>query len=132
YVVDCFAVDPSPLWEALDGKTLVLHNAKFDLQFLARLGFVPSGKVRDTMLLAQLLASGTFDKCGLGPCCERFLGQALDKGLQRSVWSGALTEAQLAYAAKDAAVLLPLLEKLDAAIEGAGLTEAASIEERAL
>ena len=131
YLVDCFAVDPSPLWEALDGMTLILHNALFDLRFLARLGFTPSGRVRDTMLLAQLLASGTFDKCGLGPCCERFLSVALDKGLQRSGWAGPLTEAQLGYAAKDAAVLLPLLEKLDAAIEGAGLAEAARIEERA-
>src|SRR5581483_10641464 len=55
YLVDCFAVDPSPLWAILADKELVLHNAAFDLAFLARLGFTPGGKVDDTMLLAHLL-----------------------------------------------------------------------------
>src|SRR5262249_48240295 len=59
YLIDCFAVDPSPLWGALAGKDLVLHNAAFDLGFLARLGFAPAGRVRDTMLLAHLLTAGT-------------------------------------------------------------------------
>src|SRR5262249_59516273 len=58
YLVDCFVVDPSPLWEALAAKDLLLHNAAFDLSFLARLGFTPCGKVHDTMLLAQLLTAG--------------------------------------------------------------------------
>jgi ribonuclease D len=64
YIVDVLQVDPSPLWEALAEKELVLHNAAFDLAFLSRLGFTP-GTVHDTMLLAQLLAAGTFDKCSL-------------------------------------------------------------------
>src|SRR5262249_39911781 len=41
YVLDCFALDPSPLWEALGGRPVVAHNALFDLGMLARLGFVP-------------------------------------------------------------------------------------------
>jgi ribonuclease D len=39
YLIDCFAVDPAPLWETLADKELVLHHAAFDLAFLARLGF---------------------------------------------------------------------------------------------
>src|SRR5262249_33208235 len=35
YLVDCFAVDPAPLWEVLAGKELAIHNAAFDLAFLA-------------------------------------------------------------------------------------------------
>src|SRR5262249_21660000 len=36
YLVDCFAVDPAPLWDALGEKELVLHHAAFDLGFLSR------------------------------------------------------------------------------------------------
>jgi ribonuclease D len=41
YVVDCFAVNPSPLWEVLAEKELILHNAAFDLAFLGRLRWLP-------------------------------------------------------------------------------------------
>jgi hypothetical protein len=65
YLVDCFAVDPSPLWEILAGKELVLHNAAFDLAFLARLGFTPAGPVHDTMLLSQATMSRFMNGKGL-------------------------------------------------------------------
>jgi DNA polymerase III epsilon subunit-like protein len=41
----------------LAGKTLVIHNALFDLGFLHRMGFEPNedGRVLDTMLLSQVL-----------------------------------------------------------------------------
>jgi DNA polymerase-1 len=132
YLVDSFAVDPAPLWDALAGKELVLHNAAFDLAFLARLGFAPTATVQDTMLLAQLLTAGTRDRCRLEDCCDRHLGRPLDKSLQKADWSGELSDAQLAYAAADAEVLAPLLEVLTARIREAGLVEAAEIERRCL
>jgi DNA polymerase I-like protein with 3'-5' exonuclease and polymerase domains len=132
YIVDAFRVDLSPLWELLAAKELVLHNAAFDLAFLARLGFIPMGKVYDTMLLAQLLTAGTADRNTLVACCERHLGRALDKAEQRGDWSGKLTAAQLAYAAADVEVLPPLLEALVAKIKEAGLVEVARIEQRCL
>src|SRR5262249_40868312 len=100
YLVDCFKLDPSPLLEALAGKVLVIHNADFDLAFLGRLGFVPSGPVHDTLLYSRLLHAGKGwgTKHDLAACVERELVQALDKGEQKSDWSGGLTEAQLAYA----------------------------------
>src|SRR5262249_45411457 len=54
YLVDCFAVDPAALWDVLAYKELVIHNGAFDLSFLAQMGFTPTGRVRDTMLAAQL------------------------------------------------------------------------------
>ncbi|HEY1379752.1 MAG TPA: DUF3987 domain-containing protein, partial [Gemmataceae bacterium] len=119
YLVDCFAVDPAPLRDALADKELVLHNAAFDLAFLARLGFTPAGKVRDTMLLAQLLTAGAADRVTLAACCRRWLGRDLDKAEQLSDWAGDLTDAQLAYAAADVAVLAPLVKALAADVKTA-------------
>jgi DNA polymerase-1 len=132
FLVDCHAVDPAPLWGDLAGKTLVLHNAAFDLAFLARLGFTATGKVHDTMLLAQLLTAGTFERNDLAACCERYLGRVLDKDPQKSDWSGKLTRAQLAYAATDAAVVVLLRRVLASEIKKAGLNEIAKIEQRCL
>ncbi len=132
YLVDCFAVDPVPLWELLADKELVLHNAAFDLAFLCRLRFIPAKKVNDTMLLAQLLTAGTFEKYGLADCCARWLHLQLDKTHQKSDWSGTLTDAQLTYAAADVDVLVPLLKVLTTEIEKTGLTGVAEIEQRCL
>jgi DNA polymerase-1 len=130
YLVDCFALDPTPLWEALAEKELVIHNAAFDLVFLARLGFTPAAAVHDTMLLAQLLVAGTQEKVTLAACCRRWLGRDLDKAEQKSDWTGRLTEDQRAYAAADAEVLRPLLAVLRQEIGKARLDRVAEIERR--
>jgi DNA polymerase-1 len=131
YLVDAFAVDPSPLWEPLAGKELVIHNAAFDLSFLARRGFTP-GVVHDVLLLSRLLTAGTFAPNDLAACASRELCVTLDKAHQKSNWAGALTEGQLAYAARDAAVLVPLYEALGKKIKAAGLERVVEIETRAL
>jgi DNA polymerase-1 len=132
FLIDCSQVDPAPLWEVLAEKDLVAHNALFDLSFLAQLGFTAGGKVHDTMLLAQLLTAGTLERVTLAACCERYPGRALDKELQRSDWSGALTTEQLAYAALDVEVLGPLYEVLAREITAACLDQVAEIERRCL
>ena len=57
WLVDCFEVDPRPLLPVLAGQTLVIHNALFDLGFLAGMGFAlgENGRVLDTMLLSQMV-----------------------------------------------------------------------------
>src|SRR5262249_24915296 len=97
WLVDCFAVDPSPLFDALAACPLVAHNAAFDLGMLWKLGFRP-GRVADTMVLSQLLY-GTRQPRGfhtLAACVERELSRPLPKGLQSSDWSGDLSPEQLA------------------------------------
>jgi DNA polymerase I-like protein with 3'-5' exonuclease and polymerase domains len=131
YLIDSFRIDPSPLFEALSGVELVIHNAAFDLAFLTKLGFVP-GVVHDTLLLAQLLAAGTDERCSLAACVGKELGLTVDKALQASDWSGELSEGQLAYAARDVGVLAPLYVALAAKVVDADLAEAAAIERRCL
>jgi 3'-5' exonuclease len=58
WLVDCFEVDPRPLFPVLAEKTLIMHNALFDLGFLIEMGFElgETGQVLDTMLMSQVLA----------------------------------------------------------------------------
>jgi DNA polymerase-1 len=133
YVVDCFAVDPTPLFEVLGEKELIIHNAAFDLAFLNRMGLNP-GVVHDTMLYSQLL-HGTRQKKGfhgLAECADRELGRGMDKTAQTSDWSGPLSTEQIGYAAGDASVLLPLFETIHAKLQDAGLAPVAEIEQRCL
>jgi DNA polymerase-1 len=130
YLVDCFAVDPGQLFPSLSAKQLVIHDADFDLGFLARLGFTSGAVVHDTRLLAQLLTAGTWQSNKLGACCESYLGKALDKTEQRSDWSGELSAEQLAYATRDVEVLVPLLRALEGKLSEYRLLEIAKIEQR--
>jgi DNA polymerase I-like protein with 3'-5' exonuclease and polymerase domains len=134
HLVDCFAVDPSPLWAALTDKELVLHNAAFDLGFLARLGFTSTGTVHDTLLMARMAEAGGphFHHCSLAACCARYLSYPLDKTEQRSDWSRSLTPDQLTYAARDVAVLVPLYRRLHTKIADAKMEDVLRLEERAL
>src|SRR5262249_50200280 len=125
WVVDCGEVDPRPLFDLLALKRLVGHNLLFDLGFLRHhFNFIP-GEVECTMLLARLLsASATQRPRGyhsLEEVAKRELGTQLDKQQQKSNWAGALSAAQLDYAARDAAILLPLHDRLREQVEAAGL-----------
>jgi DNA polymerase-1 len=131
YLIDAFDVDVRPLFPALAEKPFVAHHAAFDGSFLTALGFTP-GPVRDTMLLSQLLYAGRHESHKLADCSERELGKPLDKTMQKSDWGRALSPAQLGYAAADAAVLVPLYQRLDAKVREAGMADVADIEHRCL
>jgi hypothetical protein len=57
WLIDCFEVDPHPLFEVLSRKKLVMHNGQFALGFMSAMGFeIEEGAgVLDTMLMSQLL-----------------------------------------------------------------------------
>jgi uncharacterized protein YprB with RNaseH-like and TPR domain len=42
WLIDCFAVDPAPLFDLLAERILVTHHGAFDLAFLTGLGFPPA------------------------------------------------------------------------------------------
>ncbi|MBI3977164.1 MAG: bifunctional 3'-5' exonuclease/DNA polymerase [Chloroflexi bacterium] len=141
YVIDCFRVDPKALAPIFDGgRVLVGHNLKFDLHFIAGAGLpVPTGeRLFDTMIAAQLLGAGTDDgrlsRCGLKAVAKRYLDADVDKTEQKADWSGPLSDEQIRYAALDAAILLPLHDKLTAALaeDGAKLGRVMRLEMRAL
>lgn len=138
YVVDCDRAGVDWLAPLLaETRRLVFQNAAFDLQMFMGAGLrLPrdiGGRLFDTMLAAQLLNGGApHGGNSLAALAERYLGVTLDKAERLSDWSQELTPEQVAYAAKDAEVLLPLMRKLEAGLEAEGLTQAATIEFYAL
>lgn len=92
---------------------LVGHNIGFDLGFL---GYIPR-EFEDTFYLSKL-AHFHCDGHSLDVVCERVLGynpyEPYDKNkMQRSDWSGELTDDQIAYAKLDVEVLPRLLEEFE-------------------
>ena len=121
---------PARLGRLLARGTLrVLQNAKFDRKFLAAAGVPLPQPVFDTLLAAQVLrtASGPA-RLALDELARYFLGQAVSKKEQASDWSGPISASQLAYAARDAQVLLPLHGVLAARLDKEGLARCADLE----
>ena len=121
YLVDALEIaDLSPLGELLvdSAVTKVIHNAAFERAVLAQYGIGIASAV-DTLELSRS-ARGRDAPGGhsLAAVCRRELGRELDKAEQTSDWRRRpLTESQLAYAALDAEVLLPIRDRLRAAIQ---------------
>src|SRR5438034_2671629 len=91
----------------------IAHNAKFDAKFIKHNLGADLGGLFDTLLASQLIGAGDIEeRHGLETVASRFLNEVVDKTERLSNWNFELSEAQLQYAARDAAVLLPLRETL--------------------
>src|SRR5712691_5791698 len=107
----------------------IAHNAKFDAKFIKfNLGVDLNG-LFDTLLASQLVSAGGIeDRHGLNAIAERYLNEAVDKSERLSNWEFELSESQLQYAARDAAVLLPLRDRLIERIKSLDLIQCAQLE----
>jgi DNA polymerase-1 len=134
FILDLFQFPAEALPPVLDLLTAnrpikVAHNAKFDAEFLLKHHGIRLGAVFDTYLASLLVSAGNEnERHGLEPVAARYLNTELDKSFQVSDWSGELTESQLEYAARDAQVLLPLREKLQARLDELQLMPVAKLE----
>ncbi|MDQ3841533.1 MAG: bifunctional 3'-5' exonuclease/DNA polymerase [Actinomycetota bacterium] len=135
FVVDVFeAGDLAPLKEVLEeGPVKVLHNSKFDYAFLRSEHGISLSPIFDTMLAAQLLGGGDQGPSySLEAVAERHAGLEVDKSARGEDWSRKLSEAQIEYAARDAAILLPLRERLSEELKEEKLVRVSGIEFRAV
>ena len=81
------------------------------------------------MLASQLISAGDIEeRHGLEAVAARYLNESVDKTERLSNWNFALSEAQLEYAARDAAILLPLREKLIERLRSDSLVKCAQLE----
>ena len=107
----------------------IAHNAKFDAKFIKHNLGVDLVGLFDTLLASQLVSAGDIEeRHGLEAIAGRYLNEAVDKTERLSNWEFELSEAQLEYAARDAAVLIPLREKLVDRIKSLGLIQCAQLE----
>lgn len=107
----------------------IAHNAKFDAKFIKHNLGVDLVGLFDTLLASQLVGAGDIEeRHGLETVASRYLNEAVDKSERLSNWSFELSEAQLEYAARDAAVLLPLREKLIERLKSESLVKCAQLE----
>src|SRR6266849_3771305 len=107
----------------------IAHNAKFDAKFFKHNLGVDIIGIFDTLLASQIVSAGGLeDRHGLNAIAERYLNEAVDKSERLSNWEFELSESQLQYAARDAAVLLPLRDKLIERIRSLDLIQCAQLE----
>ena len=128
------------------------HNLKFDLAFIQASSSqrLHMSNIFDTMLASQVSWAGYYDlqrapkasknlwkkklpEQTLQALAKRHLGLFLSKDLQASNWGAeTLSPEQKAYAARDAAVLLPLQSILQELLQKNGLEQIAELEFKAL
>ena len=107
----------------------IAHNAKFDAKFIKHNLGVDLGGLFDTLLASQLVGAGDIEeRHGLETVAGRYLNELVDKSERLSNWNFELSEAQLEYAARDAAILLPLREKLIERLKSESLVKCAQLE----
>lgn len=108
----------------------IAHNAKFDAKWISHHLGAQLGGTFDTLLASQLIAAGDQDRRhGLAEVTSHFLGTELDKSEQVSDWSAPeLSQAQIEYAARDAATMIPLREKIVEKLKTDELVKVAKLE----
>jgi DNA polymerase-1 len=107
----------------------IAHNAKFDAKFIKHNFGVDLGGLFDTLLASQIVSAGDIEeRHGLNAIAARYLNEEVDKTERLSNWEFELSDAQLQYAARDAAVLIPLRDRLIEKIRSLDLIQCAQLE----
>ena len=116
-VIDPQEVDVLPFWRVIaeGDQTTVFHAGREELNFILRAVGQPPRRIFDVQLAAGLC--GNEYPAAYGSVVGRFLGARPMKGEQRTDWrKRPLSEAQINYAFEDVRYLLPLYERLTAAL----------------
>ena len=111
HLVDPLAIDDlTPLGRYLEGASIWLHGADFDMRLIAaEFGILP-GLVLDTQIAARLVGEERFSYANL---VEGHFGVVLSKSSQKENWGQRpLPEKMCEYARNDVRYLLPLADQL--------------------
>ena len=135
FVIDLDLVDPMPIVRSVlesNDVTVIAHNARFEARQLLHHYNLELKGLFCTMIASQLLAKGRPMRHNLAEVTWRFLGLKIDKSLQASDWSGALSEAQIQYAASDAEVLIDLYQDMEPQLRKEKLHKVSQLEFRTI
>ncbi len=119
----------SDLVPYIESKTLIFHNALFDVGFCYKYGFYPKD-VRDTMLASKIIYNGQVDKDFMpyrhdfGKVMERELDVIYDKTDQKNIHIVKLSQqSTIEYSFNDVDRLIELHDALMLKINKRGFTE---------
>lgn len=111
YLIDLETIPIKSVFPYLD-RTLVMHNACFDVGFLIRAGFFPKS-VRDTMLASMIYYNGLPMRHSFGACMMRELELDYDKSEQKNIHKVKLSsDVAIQYCFNDVDQLLRLHDDL--------------------
>lgn len=132
-IFDMWRIDPptrSFLRALMSGNAVkVIQNAKFDMKFLREAGFPVTGRIFDTYIAAQLLRQKTrLTSFGLDTLAQHYLSLDVPKTQQSSDWRDDLSLEQYEYAARDAAILIPLREAMIRDLQAEDMMAIAKLE----
>lgn len=131
YLFDLETVPVQKVFDLLEGKVLVFHNAKFDLGWMYKHNFFP-WKVRDTFLSSKILYNGLVsERHSFGHVMERELGIVYDKSEQQNIAKIKLSTAKaIEYCFNDVDKLLALDDDLNRKIIDGGYLRAYQLHRR--
>lgn len=111
FVIDTESEDIAELKTLLESKTLIMHNAKFDLKFLFKQGIRPN-KVFDTMLAEIVLNTGLMKvRVSLDKCLKRYFKIEMPKEIRNAIAKLGVSETRvIEYSANDVKYLHKLME----------------------
>ena len=121
WAVDLKLIDPLaglPLEEffaILKGKTILFHDADYDLRLLRRSGEFPDEDIFDTMIAARLCGE---PQLGLAALVEKYFGITLSKASRKANWAQRpLSDQMVEYALNDVRFMPQLADILAARLE---------------
>ncbi len=137
-VIDCREVDPKPFLKAIEGKTIIGHNLKFDAKVILINTGIQLKLLWDTMLAAIVLECGDPEGAySLKSITQRFVDPnaysdrdevTKDVRTTFSEWEGPFTDLQIAYGAADIKYTYQCYKRLQDRLLMEGLMETAKHE----
>lgn len=124
---DLVLIDPlaglplTEFFEALKGKTILFHDADYDLRLLRRSGEFPDDDIFDTMIAARLTGE---PHLGLAGLVEKYFGITLSKASRKANWAQRpLSDQMVEYALNDVRFMPQLADILEARLNELGRLE---------
>ena len=130
FVIDTDSVNIQDFKQMLEGKALLLQNAKFDLKFLYKNNIYPK-RVHDTFLAECVLTTGLRERSlGLDALAFKYLDVVLDKSVRGEIHREGLSDRVIRYGADDVKYLYPIYNLQMQRIKKENLQHTLSLEEQ--